>query len=231
MENTRLCLTLYNHQNQFSRLVFIMSEAKTIQTLRLDGGIACLNFVNTKDNRSKDAGIDYLHHYRHLLDLCERLEVMPPKTRQVLERLAKAYPDQAKQEFDKAIALRELIYRVLSQLVEKGKPPELELQQLSTQVANALSYLELHFEKNSREMKLIFTRPALEQPSWLMLQSVAELLTSKELSLLKKCPGCYWLFLDRSKNKSRKWCSMATCGDVSKVKHAYHRKKKEQKEP
>lgn len=199
--------------------------------MRLDGGIACLNFVNTKDNRSKETGIDHLSHYRDLLELCERLELMSPKTRQVLERLAKAYPDQARQEFDKTIALRELLYTVLSQLIEKGKPPELELQQLSTQVANALSYLELHFDKTTREMKLIYTRPALEQPSWLMLQSVAELLTGKELSLLKKCPSCYWLFLDRSKNKSRKWCSMATCGDVSKVKHAYHRKKKERKKP
>jgi len=206
-----------------------MPEAKTIQTIRLDGGIACLNFVNTKDNRSKETGIDYLSHYRDLLELCERLELMPPKTRQVLERLAKAYPDQARQEFDKTIALRELLYRVFSQLIEKGKPPELELQQLSAQVANALSYLELHFDKASKEMKLIYTKPALEQPSWLMLQSVAELLTGKELPLLKKCPACYWLFLDRSKNKSRKWCSMATCGDVSKVKHAYHRKKKEAK--
>ena len=208
-----------------------MPEAKTIQTMRLDGGIACLNFVNTKDNRSKENGIDYLSHYRDLLDLCERLELMPPKTRQVLERLAKAYPDQARQEFDKNIALRELLYVVLNQLIEKGKPPELELQQLSAQVANALSYLELHFDKTSKEMKLIYTRPALEQPSWLMLQSVAELLTGKELSLLKRCPSCYWLFLDRSKNKSRKWCSMATCGDVSKVKQAYHRKKKERKKP
>lgn len=199
--------------------------------MRLDGGIACLNFVNTKDNRSKETGIDYLSHYRDLLDLCERLGLMPAKTRQVLERLAKAYPDQARQEFDKAISLRELLYKVFSQLIEKGKPPELELQQLSTQVANALSYLELFFDKTSREMKLIYTRPALEQPSWLMLQSVAELLTGKELALLKKCPSCYWLFLDRSKNKSRKWCSMATCGDVSKVKQAYHRKKKERKKP
>lgn len=197
--------------------------------MRLDGGIACLNFVNTKDNRSKETGTDYLGQYRDLLDLCERLAVMPAKTRQVLERLARSYPDQARQEFDKAIALRELLYRVFSQLIEKGKPPELELQQLSTQVANALSYLELHFEKTTKEMKLIYTRPALEQPSWLMLQSAAELLTGKELSLLKKCPSCHWLFLDRSKNKSRKWCSMATCGDVSKVKQAYRRKKKERK--
>lgn len=197
--------------------------------MRLDGGIACLDFVNTIDNRRKESSVSYLEQYSHLLDFCERLEMMPRKTRQVLERLAKAYPDQAKQEFEKAIALRELLYRVFTHLIEKGKPPELELQQLSTQVANALSYLELHFEKASGEMKLIFTRPALEQPSWLILQSVAGLLTSKELALLKKCPACYWLFLDRSKNKSRKWCSMATCGDVSKVKHAYQRKKKELK--
>jgi predicted RNA-binding Zn ribbon-like protein len=45
-----------------------------------------------------------------------------------------------------------------------------------------------------------------------------DLLRSDELDRLKQCPAhdCHWLFLDRSKNGSRRWCEMSTCGDRAK---------------
>lgn len=45
-----------------------------------------------------------------------------------------------------------------------------------------------------------------------------DLLRSSELARLKRCPptDCRWLFLDRTKNSSRRWCDMATCGDRAK---------------
>lgn len=183
----------------------------------------CLNFVNTVDNRSRENAYQYLRHYRHLLEFCAYVGILTPKERQVLEKMAKGFPQQAQQEFEKAIVLRELLYTILSGIISKGRPPAPEFQQLSDLVAQAYSHLELFFDK---EIQLGFARPALEQPVRRIISSAVSLLTSKELPLLKKCPSCYWLFIDRSKNRSRKWCSMATCGDVSKVKDAYYRKKK-----
>jgi len=45
-------------------------------------------------------------------------------------------------------------------------------------------------------------------------------LRSDELDLLKRCPAdnCRWLFLDRTKNRSRRWCDMATCGNQAKAR-------------
>ena len=45
---------------------------------------------------------------------------------------------------------------------------------------------------------------------------------------LKACPrhDCYWAFYDHSKNRSGKWCSMETCGNVEKAK-AYRQRRKE----
>jgi predicted RNA-binding Zn ribbon-like protein len=45
-----------------------------------------------------------------------------------------------------------------------------------------------------------------------------DLLTKGRLERLKRCPGpgCGWLFLDHSKNGSRRWCAMATCGNRTK---------------
>jgi predicted RNA-binding Zn ribbon-like protein len=45
-----------------------------------------------------------------------------------------------------------------------------------------------------------------------------------ELARLKRCVGCPWLFLDRSKNGSRRWCSMEMCGTDEKVRR-YVRKR------
>ena len=44
---------------------------------------------------------------------------------------------------------------------------------------------------------------------------------------MKICGNCGWLFIDRSKNRSRTWCDMAVCGNRVKANRHYHRKKKE----
>ena len=47
--------------------------------------------------------------------------------------------------------------------------------------------------------------------------AAGELLTSPQLSRLKKCAGCPWVFLDQSKNLSRRWCAMDDCGTHEKI--------------
>jgi predicted RNA-binding Zn ribbon-like protein len=73
---------------------------------------------------------------------------------------------------------------------------------------------------------LQFNSPAIEQLYWWPVKSAADLLISPEIKQLKECPACGWLFLDKSKNQSRKWCSMSTCGDISKVTRNYQRNKR-----
>ena len=62
---------------------------------------------------------------------------------------------------------------------------------------------------------------------WHIALSAGELLTSSELSLVKKCDGrnCGWLFVDSSKNHSRRWCSMDVCGARAKMRTLYARTK------
>lgn len=52
---------------------------------------------------------------------------------------------------------------------------------------------------------------------------VEEILVTVELERVKKCAGedCEALFIDESKNKSRKWCDMAHCGMLRKSKVFY----------
>ncbi len=58
-------------------------------------------------------------------------------------------------------------------------------------------------------------------------RSALMLATHPEPQRLKICANCEWLFLDRSRNRSRMWCDMAVCGNRAKAKRHYHRRQEE----
>ena len=53
---------------------------------------------------------------------------------------------------------------------------------------------------------------------WPIPHSAVDLLTTGDLRRIKRCAGCEWLFLDRSKNASRRWCAMTDFGTQSKIR-------------
>ncbi len=58
-------------------------------------------------------------------------------------------------------------------------------------------------------------------------RSALMLLALPEPERLKICPNCEWLFLDRSRNRSRAWCDMAVCGNRVKASRHYRRNREE----
>jgi predicted RNA-binding Zn ribbon-like protein len=58
--------------------------------------------------------------------------------------------------------------------------------------------------------------------------SALKLLAMEEQERMKICRNCGWLFIDRSKNKSRAWCDMAVCGNRAKANRHYRRRKEEE---
>ena len=65
-----------------------------------------------------------------------------------------------------------------------------------------------------------------------IVRSAAELLVSDQLDRVRECDGarCTWLFLDQSRNRSRRWCSMETCGNRAKARRHYRRTKADDEE-
>ncbi len=53
-------------------------------------------------------------------------------------------------------------------------------------------------------------------------------LLQADLTRIKQCQGekCGWLFLDTTKNKSRRWCEMEVCGNRAKQKRLAERTRK-----
>ena len=94
-------------------------------------------------------------------------------------------------------------------------------------------------ERNKAELKRIgseadsFTwewtgdEAALDRMLWPVVGSAADLLTSEDLDRVGECQGdgCGWLFIDMSRNHSRRWCDMGDCGNRAKARRHYRRKK------
>ena len=67
---------------------------------------------------------------------------------------------------------------------------------------------------------------ALHRSLFPVLTHAAELLVSNDLKKVRECqgPGCGWLFVDRSRGRPRRWCSMSDCGNKAKARRHHHRK-------
>lgn len=70
-------------------------------------------------------------------------------------------------------------------------------------------------------------QPDLDRVCWWVARSAAELLTSEDLTLVRECAGydCGRLFMDATKNRSRRWCDMSTCGNRAKMRRHYERRR------
>jgi predicted RNA-binding Zn ribbon-like protein len=55
--------------------------------------------------------------------------------------------------------------------------------------------------------------------------AAVDLLRGDQLDRLQVCEACPWLFLDLSRNHSRRWCSMNVCGGTLKMRRYRARKR------
>jgi predicted RNA-binding Zn ribbon-like protein len=203
----------------------ILSE-RAIASTTLIGGRLCLDFVNTVGGRvfSKTQADDYevvgdkLSDYYDLLAWVQLTKALPEAQIQELVTEASLHKDKANIILKQAIDLREAIYRICKQIIKKKAPEELDLKMLNRQISMAYSHIELVLKDD------VFTwqwnNKALEKALYPIIDSLAEFLTTGDLSRLRECGGvdCCWLFEDTSKNKMRQWCDMQTCGNLAKVR-------------
>jgi predicted RNA-binding Zn ribbon-like protein len=128
----------------------------------------------------------------------------------------------------RAIRLREAFYRMFSALGRVAQVAPDDLAILNGALAEAHNRLRLG-APTPDSFAWIWTGAddALDRMLWPIARSAAELLTAPELARVRECAGhpCGWLFLDASRNHSRRWCSMAGCGNRAKAKRHYERAK------
>jgi len=200
-------------------------------TFELSGGALCLDFANTWGDRERSEQ-DHLRGYGDLLAFAFQAGVLDAAQRSVLELRARRDEEGAKAAFVSARALRDAIYRLFSSVAAGASPSEEDLDRLNRALPDALAGLRIE-PVDGDGAGFVWSRAggvdSLEAPLWPTVRSAAELLTSGTLGRVRECDGasCTWLFLDQSRNRSRRWCSMETCGNRAKVRRHYRRSRPE----
>lgn len=196
---------------------------RTLETLELVGGDICLDFVNTINSRHTPEH-DYLLQYSDLVGWANKLELLSPAQSNQLQKQAKQKMHEAENAVLAARTLRELLHRLFSSAAKGSEPEKKDVKIFVVFYGESISRGQ--FVK--RDTHYATTWNLDEAPDavlWPIVYSAGELLLSQELAQVKECPGCGWLFLDTSKNQSRRWCSMNTCGARDKMRR-YHKKQR-----
>ncbi len=206
-----------------------MNGAETGQpTFDLGAGRLCLDFANTADWHRSARPEERLRSYADLLAWGRQAAALTAGEAERLLRAAQRRPADAADVLRRAVALREAIYRLFSALAAGRPPADADLAVLNAALAEALPRLRLAASEEGFVWTWAGDADALDAVLWPVARSAAELLTADERDRVRECAddNCGWLFLDMSRNRSRRWCSMEGCGNRAKARRYYARKKR-----
>jgi predicted RNA-binding Zn ribbon-like protein len=211
----------------------------------LSGGALCLDFANTLDDRPDPRPNEYLGSYTDLLAFARQSGSLAEPDLARLRAESARRPADADTALARALDLREVIYRLFLALAESQPVSMADLAALNHSLAEALAQARV-VEADAGEADqpdgeegrrwadhapVLFgwswaDDPVnLDMPLWPVTRSAADLLTTSDLRSLRLCAAdtCAWLFLDTSRNGSRRWCSMRTCGNRAKARRHHAR--------
>lgn len=196
-------------------------------TYEATAGRLCLDFANTLANRDNDRTHEWLVSYSNLVAWAQLAGALAPEAARPLLDEAAAHPERAARALEQAIELREMIYRIFSAISSGAAPTGDDLDDLNGALSKALPHLRVVQDGPEFAWHWGGDASALERMLWPVARSAGDLLTSEQLGRVGEChgEGCGWLFLDLSRNHSRRWCDMGDCGNRAKAKRHYHRKK------
>ena len=194
--------------------------------LDLTSGHPILEFTNTVSNHASEHPGETLFHYEDLLTWIGKVGLMHEEQVQKLRRKGSNQPEEALATFAKSLELREAVYRIFVAKVKEKSPAESDLTTLNSILARLIGGARVVYRSGRFEWGWNFDENALEAPLWILALSAVDLLTSEHVKWVGQCAdeeGCGWLFVDTSKNHSRRWCDINDCGNRAKQRRYQQR--------
>ena len=195
-----------------------MKFRNSVKEFQLLAGNTTLDLVNTLDNRFRESGPDeLLGTYDDLLRFVQQTGLL---TAPQIRRIRRAGPDAERQGvLDQVKQLREALAGVAYALLADEKLPKQNVNSLQEYFHRAHAARRLGDDGK----RLVWSWPEREElsaPLWLLAQEGEKLLLSEQAERLRCCASdtCRWLFLDTSKNHTRRWCDMKICGNRMKAR-------------
>ena len=184
----------------------------------LVGGHPALDLVNTLDWRFRESGAEELiENYADVVSFVEQAGMLGASD---ARRLIRTAPESRAEKVVVAVReLREAAADALYAVVEGRSPATTVVRRLEAWFAEAGTQQQLYWDGAKMAWK-VTPSAGIELPLWLLSLSVAQFMTSHQLPLLRACGAeeCRWLFVDTSKNHTRRWCDMKICGNRVKAR-------------
>ena len=191
------------------------------------GGNIALDFVDTIGGPlvAKPEPIDeFLRSYEDLVMFGLKTGTLSERAARRLRRAARDRPDEAEAVLARAREKRALIEAAFRPVSEGQEPPAAVLAELRDFAAEAIAHGELTRAEDGFDWSWE-SSDELDTPLWPIAHAALELITEGPLDRIKSCGRCRWLFLDTTKNHSRRWCSTEGCGtDVKKERYVARRR-------
>jgi len=189
-------------------------------TLTLVGGELAFDFANTSSGRGWPTFREHLRFPPDLADWAGHARVLPPEDAQWLKTEATENAVLGESLLRAALELRQDIFVIGGELAAGRAPPEPSIDRVRAVHAQCLAKARLapfegRFAWNWRPR----ADPVEAVLGPISLSAMTTLMQA-DLTRVKQCQGerCGWLFLDLTKNKSRRWCEMEVCGNRAKQK-------------
>jgi predicted RNA-binding Zn ribbon-like protein len=197
------------------------------EQVAFNAGRLCLDFANTVRSRPSSDRLDLIGSYEDLLGWARQATILTPGEAAVLADTARQGPRAAGDALAQARLLRESMYAVFSARAAGLPAPPVDLQTLNRAIGRAMTHGGLTAAGARFEWGWPDSVLGLDRVSWWVARSAAELLTSSDLTLVRECASydCGWLFMDSTKNRSRRWCDMRVCGNRAKSRRHYERRR------
>jgi predicted RNA-binding Zn ribbon-like protein len=199
-------------------------------TFDLSGGRLCLDFANTVGGMRGVKPKERLAGYAGLVEFAVQAGAVDEPLARRLAAEARRRPREAEKALEEALALREALYRIFVARANGREPARDDVELLSGALSRALSHRTIG--RRAEGFALSWEDgAALDAPLWPIVASAAELLTSgEELDRVRVCglyesQECSWLFVDNTRARTRRWCSMKDCGNVAKARRHHARAK------
>ena len=194
--------------------------------LKLLGGRLCLDFANTLDWRGTDRPQEFLNTFHDLLSWCRHVGICSQEETNKLYQMSDRSNAEAKLVLNRAITLREAIYRLLAASITVRNPKKEDLTVFNKNLCRTMKKSQITATSDGYAWDIAGNKMKLD---WILnpiIHSAAEILVSDELKKVKTCAdsACGWLFIDVSRNQSRRWCDMKDCGNRAKATRFYQKK-------
>ncbi len=189
-------------------------------------GELCLDFVNSKVMDVRTVPFyDLFTDYEHIVFWCRHLNILTDEDVERLLQLARQNPLEAQKAFEKITALRDANYRTLTAVAGQQEPANEDLDILNQNLSEAMQHRKVISTPEGLGWAWAKHDDSLDWMLWPLALSTAEILTSGQAQRIRACNGCYWMFMDTSRNGLRRWCDMKTCGNRAKAHRHYERTK------